>query len=114
VLAVRARGGSANDGRAMGSVIDECVTAIPPGCKDRYRLWIRVDSAGYQDQVLSAAERHDAHYTVTVKQVRPALAAMHALALDPATEWSRRSGTRAARAARSRRPRRRCWGAPCG
>jgi len=27
VLAVRARGGSANDGRAMGSFIDECVTA---------------------------------------------------------------------------------------
>lgn len=29
VLTLRARGGSANDGRAMGSFIDECVTAIP-------------------------------------------------------------------------------------
>jgi Transposase DDE domain group 1 len=88
VLAVRARGGSANDGRAMGSFIDECVTAIPPGARDKYRLWIRVDSAGYQDQVLAAADRHDADYSVTVKQFPPAVAAMHALAADPDTEWS--------------------------
>ena len=33
VLAVRARGGAANDGRAMGSFIDECVTAVPTGAR---------------------------------------------------------------------------------
>lgn len=53
VLALQARGGSANDGRAMGSFIDECVQAIPVRARDRYRLWIRVDSAGYQQQVIA-------------------------------------------------------------
>ena len=66
VLAVRARGGAANDGRAMGSFIDECVGAVPAGA-GRYRLWIRVDSAGYQQQVIAAAERHDADFTVTTR-----------------------------------------------
>lgn len=28
VLALRARGGAANDGRAMGTFIDECVAAV--------------------------------------------------------------------------------------
>jgi hypothetical protein len=46
VLALRARGGAANDGRAMGSFIDECVAAVPTGARSRYRLWVRVDSAG--------------------------------------------------------------------
>ena len=67
VLALRARGGAANDGRAMGSFIDECVGAIPVGARGRYRLWIRVDSAGYQQQVVEAAERHGADFTVTAK-----------------------------------------------
>jgi hypothetical protein len=38
VLAVRARRGSANDGRAMGKFIDECVTAIPAGARGRYTV----------------------------------------------------------------------------
>lgn len=88
VLALRARGGAANDGRAMGSFIDECVAAIPAGCRDRYRLWIRVDSAGYQQQVITAAERHRADFSVTVKQYAPVLAHIHALAADPATIWT--------------------------
>jgi hypothetical protein len=88
VLAVRARGGAANDGRAMGSFIDECVQAIPAGCRPRYRLWIRVDSAGYQDQVIAAAERHDADFSVTARDYPNAAAAVHALAADPATAWT--------------------------
>lgn len=87
VLALRARGGAANDGRAMGSFIDECVSAIPQGCRGNYRLWLRVDSAGYQQQVIEAAERHDADYSVTVKQYKPVAAAVHALAADPGTAW---------------------------
>ena len=87
VLALRARGGSANDGRAMGRFIDECVTAIPKGCRGRYRLWIRVDSAGYQEQAIAAAERHDADYTVTAKDYPNVAAAVHALASDPDIEW---------------------------
>ena len=92
VLAIRARGGAANDGRAMGSFIDECVTAVPAGARDRYRLWIRVDSAGYQDQVIEAAERHDADYTVTVKNYAHVSAAVHALAADPDTAWADAQG----------------------
>lgn len=92
VLALRARGGSANDGRAMGRFIDECVTAIPTGARDRYRLWIRVDSAGYQDEVIAAAERHDADYTVTTKNYTNVAAAVHALASDPDTAWAAAEG----------------------
>ncbi|HEX2807908.1 MAG TPA: transposase [Kineosporiaceae bacterium] len=87
VLAMRARGGAANDGRAMGKFIDECVTAIPAGRRGKYRLWIRVDSAGYQDQVIAAAERHQADYTVTTKDYPNVAAAVHALAADPDTVW---------------------------
>lgn len=57
VLALRARGGAANAGRAMGSFIDECVWAIPEGCRDDYQLWIRIDSAGYRSDVVEAAVR---------------------------------------------------------
>jgi len=92
VLAMRARGGSANDGRAMGRFIDECVTAIPTRCRDAYRLWIRVDSAGYQDEVIAAAERHDADYTVTAKGYTNVAAAVHALAADPDTVWVEAEG----------------------
>jgi hypothetical protein len=87
VLALRARGGSANDGRAMGSFIDECIAAIPAGARDRYRLWIRVDSAGYQQAVIAAADRHDADFTVTAKGYANVAAAVHALAVDPDTVW---------------------------
>lgn len=88
VLALRARGGAANDGRAMGSFIDECVQAIPAGCRGRYRLWIRVDSAGYQEQVIAAAERHDADFTVTTKGYANVTSVVHALATDPDTVWT--------------------------
>lgn len=88
VLALRARGGSANDGRAMGSFIDECVQAIPAGARDRYRLWIRVDSAGYQEQVLAAAERHRADFSVTTKGFSNIQILVRALATDPDTVWT--------------------------
>lgn len=88
VLALRARGGAANDGRAMGSFIDECVQAVPDGCRDRYRLWIRVDSAGYQQQVIDAAERHQADFTVTTKGYNNVNTIVHALASDPDTVWT--------------------------
>jgi hypothetical protein len=88
VLALRARGGAANDGRAMGSFIDECVAAVPTGARGRYGLWIRLDSAGYQDQALAAAERHQADFSVTARQYAPVAAVVHALAADPATVWT--------------------------
>jgi hypothetical protein len=92
VLALRARGGAANDGRAMGSFIDECVQAVPAGCRERYRLWIRVDSAGYQQQVLEAAERHDADFSVTAKGNSKVNEVAHALARNPDTVWTKALG----------------------
>lgn len=88
VLALRARGGAANDGRAMGSFIDECLAAIPANARPRYRLWIRVDSAGYQLQVLDAADRHRADFSVTTKGYPNVLGVVHALVADPATVWT--------------------------
>jgi hypothetical protein len=88
VLALRARGGAANDGRAMGSFIDECVSAIPATARPRYRLWIRVDSAGYQQQVLEAAERHQADFSVTARGYPNVTGLVHALAADPDTVWT--------------------------
>ena len=50
-------------------------------------MWIRVDSAGYQDQVLAAAERHDADFSVTARGYSNVNTVVHALATDPATVW---------------------------
>jgi len=88
VLALRARSGNANGGRALGRFIDECVGAIPAGCRGNYQLWVRVDSAGYRVDVVEAAERHDAVFTITAKQRQRVRAAIEALARDPATVWS--------------------------
>lgn len=92
VLALRARGGAANDGRAMGSFIDECVAAVPAGARRGRRLWIRVDSAGYQEAVLEAAERHGADFSVTARGYANVTAAVHALAADPDTVWTAAEG----------------------
>jgi len=88
VLALRARGGAANAGRGMGTFIDECVTAIPAACRDDYQLWFRVDSAGYRADVVEAAERHHAAFSVTAKGYTNVQAAIEALALDPNTAWA--------------------------
>lgn len=95
VLALRARGGNANHGRALGSFIGECVSAIPPGCRDRSQLWIRVDSAGYRADVVEAAERHHAAYTITVRGYANVRRAIEALARDPNTAWEPALGVEA-------------------
>lgn len=111
VLALLARGGNANAGRGLGSFIDECVSAIPAGCRDDYQLWVRVDSAGYRSDVVDAAERQDAVFTITAKGYTTVKTAVEALALDPATIWSRPSGPRRPGA---RRWRRRCLASLAG
>ncbi len=88
VLALRARGGNANAGRALGSFIDECVSAIPAGCRGDYQLWVRVDSAGYHADVVEAAEGHNAAFTITAKGYTNVRAAIETLARDPATVWA--------------------------
>lgn len=87
VLALRARGGNANAGRAVGSFIDECVSAIPVGCRRDYQLWVRIDSAGYRADVVEAAERHNAAFTVTAKGYRNVRAVIETLARDDTTQW---------------------------
>lgn len=96
VLALRARGGAANDGRAMGSFIDECVAAIPEGARPGRRLWIRVDSAGYQAQVIEAAERHQADFSVTARGYANVRDAVYRLAADPDTTWTTALGRESA------------------
>lgn len=88
VLALRARGGNANPGRAMGSFIDECVSAIPAAIRGDYQLWVRVDSAGYRADVVEAAERHHAAFTITAKGYTNVRAAIETLARNPATVWA--------------------------
>lgn len=92
VLALRARAGNAAPGRALGSFIDECVTAIPDAVRDDYQLWVRVDSAGYQTGVVEAAERHNAAFSVTAKQYPNVRDAIGVLVSGPATVWTRALG----------------------
>ena len=87
VVWIRARGGNANPGRAMGSFIDECVGAVPREIRGRYQLWLRVDSAGYAQEVVEAAERNNMVFTITVKRTTRVQAAIERLARDPATVW---------------------------
>ena len=87
VLAVRARAGSASDGRAIASFVDECVAAIPEPVRARSQLWLRMDSAGCQHALADAAQRHGAVFTVTARQYPAVKAAIEALATDPATAW---------------------------
>lgn len=95
VLALRARGGNANPGRGLGRFIDECVAAVPAEVRDDYQLWVRVDSAGYRADVVEAAERYDAVFSITVRNYERVRAAVEALATDPATVWSPALGAEA-------------------
>jgi hypothetical protein len=87
VLALRARAGNANPGRAITSFLDECVSAVPEPVRERSQLWFRLDSAGYQHAVFDTAARHGAAVTVTARQNPQVKAAIATLATDPATVW---------------------------
>lgn len=87
VLALRARGGAANPGRALGSFLDECVAAIPGPVRARCQLWFRSDSAGFSREFIDTATAHDAFFSVTARQNKAVRACIEALAVDPATVW---------------------------
>ncbi len=87
VLAVRARSGSANPGRAMGSFISECVSAIPRQVRAEKNLWVRIDSAGFQLEVFDTCDRLGAAFSVTARQQANVRAAIETLAADPDTVW---------------------------
>jgi len=87
VLALRARGGNAHPGRAVAGFIRECAAAIPAAVRDDTNLWVRIDSAGYQNDVFVACEGLGAVFSVTAPQWANVRAAVAALAEDPATRW---------------------------
>jgi hypothetical protein len=87
VVALRARGGAANPGRALGSFLDECVAAVPNESRGRYQLWFRSDSAGFTRDFIDAANRHDAFFSVTARQHSNIRARIESLATDPDTDW---------------------------
>lgn len=87
VLALRARGGSASPAKALGSFIDECVSAVPAAGRDRWQLWVRSDSAGFSHAVMDTAEAHGAFFSITARQNKAIRAHIERLALDPGTVW---------------------------
>lgn len=87
VLAVRARGGAASPGKALGSFIDECVTAVPAAGRDRWQLWVRSDSAGFSHAVMDTADNHSAFFSITARQNKAIRTHIERLALDPDTVW---------------------------
>jgi hypothetical protein len=92
VCAIRGRGGNANPGRALGSFVDECVSAVPAHRRGDYRLWVRIDSAGYAEDVVDTCEKHDAWFSITAKKNTKILRAIEALATDPNIKWKRAKG----------------------
>lgn len=92
VVAVRERAGNAQAGRRLGSFTTECVNAIPKEARPNYQLWVRSDSAGYQREVIDAAEAADAAWSVTAKQFPNVKQAIYALATDPGTVWNKAKG----------------------
>lgn len=88
VLALRARGGNAHPGRDLAGFIRECVTAIPAAVRATKDLWVRIDSAGYQQSVFAVCEQLGAVFSVTAPNKTNVRSAVMALAGDPATVWS--------------------------
>lgn len=87
VLGVRLRRGKAQPGRAIAGFIRECVAAIPPPIRESSNLWIRVDSAGYQHEVFTAAEQLGAVFSVSARKYAPVAEAITVLAADPDAVW---------------------------
>lgn len=87
VLALRARGGNAHPGRALAGFIHECAAAIPPETRRCRELWVRIDSAGYQHDVVAACERLDATFSITAPSKNNVHTAIRTLATNPHTVW---------------------------
>ena len=68
VLAIRARVGNASQRRKLASFVDECVASIPAKTRPLYRLWIRVDSAGFSKAVVNTAIHRQATFTITAER----------------------------------------------
>src|SRR5919106_1678693 len=93
VVAVRARAGNAHPGRAMASFVRECYWAIPAAVRDSANVWVRIDSAGYQIEVIDVCAQLGAAFTITAPNKQNVRAAIEALATNPATVWRPALGT---------------------
>lgn len=93
VVAVRARAGNAHPGRAMASFVRECYGAIPAAVRDSANVWVRIDSAGYQIEVIDVCAELGAVFTITAPNKQNVRAAIEALATNPATVWRPALGT---------------------
>ena len=87
VLALRARGGNAHPGRSLAGFIHECAAAIPPETRQGRELWVRIDSAGYQHDVVAACDKLGAVFSITAPARSNVQAAVAALATTPDTVW---------------------------
>lgn len=92
VCAIRGRAGNASPGRALASFVDECVTAVPAHRRDDYQLWVRIDSAGYVEEVVDTCVRHEAWFSITARKTTKVAAAIEALAADPTARWKKAKG----------------------
>jgi hypothetical protein len=70
----------------------------------RQAEWVRVDSAGYQQQVIAAAERYDAWFTVTARQLTNVKDVIDDLASDRSRDGARPPVRSRISAVRSLRP----------
>ncbi len=87
VLALRARGGNAHPGRALAGFVRECAAAIPGPVRADKNLWVRIDSAGYQQSVFAACDALGAVFSITAPNKTNVRAAVLTLAADRATAW---------------------------
>jgi hypothetical protein len=92
VCAIRGRAGNANPGRALASFVNECITAIPEHRREVYRLWVRIDSAGYAEEVVDTCQRQQAWFSITAPKNTKILRAIEGLATDPTIKWKKAKG----------------------
>ncbi len=96
VVAIRERAGNRQARRKLGSFVTECVNAIPKEARPNHQLWVRSDSAGYQQEVIEAAEAADAVWSLTAVQFPNVKQAIYSLVADPQTTWNQAKGAEAA------------------
>src|SRR5919106_939576 len=68
-------------------------TAIPAAVRDSANVWVRIDSAGYQIEVIDVCAQLGAAFTITAPNKQNVRAAIEALATNPATVWRPALGT---------------------
>ena len=71
----------------------ECYFAVPAPVRDTSNLWVRIDAAGYQLEVIDTCNELGAVFTITAPKKPNVIAAIERLATDPYTDWQPALGT---------------------